>query len=173
VSTPNLVRLNFTKLFILDVDWSTKEVGAVLCQKDLRKGVVVAYASKGISKSPKNYHPMEGECYALIWVVMHCRQYLHHIDFILRMDHKPLEWLVIVSDAHCRRGCLVNMLQHFSLSRSSTWQEANTHTDTSSRNLVGMPEEDEDLQVEIPDMKVMTFFLCSRKGRRMEWHEMP
>jgi hypothetical protein len=22
-------------------------------------------------------------------------------------------------------------------------------------------------------MKVMTFFLCSRKGRRMEWHEMP
>jgi len=137
------------------------------------KGSGVAYASKGLSKSQKNYPPMEGECYALIWVVMHFRQYLHHIHFILPMDHKPLEWLVIVSEAHGRRGCLVNMFQDFSLSRSSTWQEANTRTDTSSRNLVGMPEEDEDFQVEVPDMKVMTFFLCSRKGRRMERHEMP
>ncbi len=31
-----------------------------MCQKDGRKGVVVAYASKGLSKSQKNYHPMEG-----------------------------------------------------------------------------------------------------------------
>jgi hypothetical protein len=137
-----------------------------LCEKDGRKGVVVAYASEGLSKSQKNYHPMEGECYALIWVVMHFRQYLHHIRFILRMDHKPLEWLVIVSEAHGRTGCLVNMLQDFSLSRSSTWQEANTHTDTSNRNLVGMPEEDEDFQVEIPDMKVMTF---SAVEREEEW----
>jgi hypothetical protein len=39
-----------------------------------------------------------------------------------------------------------------------------------SRNLVGMPKEDEDFQAEILDMKVMTF--CSRKGRRMERDEM-
>ncbi len=112
---------------------------------------------------------MEGECYALIWVVMHFRQYLHHIDFILCMDHKPLEWLLIVSEAHGKRGCLLNMLQEFSLSRSSTWQEANIHTDTLSRNLVGMLEEDEDFQVEIPDMKVMTF---SAVEREEEWRGM-
>ncbi len=90
VSTRILVRLNFTKLFILDVDWSTKGVGAVLCQKDGRKGVVVPYESKGQSKSQKNYHPMEGECYPLVWVVLHFKQYLHHVDFILRMDQKPV-----------------------------------------------------------------------------------
>ncbi|CAM6059750.1 unnamed protein product [Sphagnum tenellum] len=55
------------------------------------------------------------------------------------------------------------MLQDFSSSRSSTWQEANTRTDTSSRNLVGMPEEDEDFQVEIPDMKM---------DKEMQWHLM-
>jgi hypothetical protein len=57
------------------------------------------------------------------------------------------------------------MLQDL-VSRSSTWQEANTHTDSLSRNLVGMPEEDEDFQVEIPDMKVMTF---SAVEREEEW----
>jgi hypothetical protein len=72
-SVPILVRPDFTKLSILEVDYSTKGVGAVLCQKDGRKVVFVAYASKGLSKSQKNYHPMEGECSALIWVVMHLR----------------------------------------------------------------------------------------------------
>jgi hypothetical protein len=74
----------------LDVDWSTKGVGVVLCPKDGRKGVVVPYESKGLSKSQKKYHPMEGECYPLIWVVMHFKQYLHHVDFILHIDHKPV-----------------------------------------------------------------------------------
>jgi len=31
MSAPILVRPDFTKMFILDVDWSTKRVGAVLC----------------------------------------------------------------------------------------------------------------------------------------------
>jgi len=66
--------------------------------------VVVAYATKDLSKSQKNYHPMEGECYTLIWVVMHFRQYLDHIHIILSTDHKPFEWLLTVSDTHGRRG---------------------------------------------------------------------
>jgi len=111
-------------------------VGTILCQKDGRKGVVVAHATKDLSKSqinyhPQkevvvanatkdlsksqiNYHPMEGECYTLIWAMMHFRQYLHHIHFILSMDHKPLEWLLTVLDAHGRRRHWVDMLQDFS-----------------------------------------------------------
>jgi hypothetical protein len=34
VKTQILVRLDFTKTFILDVDWSTKGVGVVLSQKE-------------------------------------------------------------------------------------------------------------------------------------------
>ncbi len=71
-----------------------------MCQKDGRKGVVVAYATKNLSKSQKNYHLMDGECYTLIWAVMHFR----HIHIILSMDHKPLEWLLTVLDAHGRKG---------------------------------------------------------------------
>jgi hypothetical protein len=76
--------------------------------------VVVAYATKDLSKSQKNYHPMEGEWYTLIWAVMHFRQYLGHIHIILSLDCKLLEWLLTVLDAHGRRGHWVDMLQDFS-----------------------------------------------------------
>lgn len=67
VSTPILVRPNFTKAFILDVDWFTCKVGAILSQKDGRNEHVIAYASKGLSLVQKKFHLMEGECYALMY----------------------------------------------------------------------------------------------------------
>jgi hypothetical protein len=41
---------------------------------------------------------------------MHFRQYLHKNYFILKTNHKPLEWLTILLDAHGRRGRWINML---------------------------------------------------------------
>jgi len=66
VEAPILVRPNFNKPFILDVDWSIKSVGAILSQKFGRHEQVIAYASKGLSPIQCHFHPMEGECYALI-----------------------------------------------------------------------------------------------------------
>jgi hypothetical protein len=90
VAAPVLIQPDFDKQFCLDVDWSPKGVGAILSQKEDRKERVVAYASKGLTFAQKKFHPMEGECYALIWGVMRFRQYLHRTHFILRTDHKPL-----------------------------------------------------------------------------------
>ncbi len=47
VETPILVRPNFNKSFILDVDWSITGVGAILTQKARRQEHVIAYANKG------------------------------------------------------------------------------------------------------------------------------
>ncbi len=71
---------------------------------------VVAYASKSLIKAQRKFHPMEGECYALIWGIMHFKQYLHRNQFILRTDHKPLEWLVIVLDVHDMKGRWIDLL---------------------------------------------------------------
>jgi len=49
VDAPILVRLDFKRPFCLDVDWSTKGVGAVLSQKEGRFEKVVVYASKGLT----------------------------------------------------------------------------------------------------------------------------
>jgi hypothetical protein len=71
VEAPILVRPNFEKPFCLDVDWSMKGVGAVLSQREGRFEKVVAYAGKSLTVAQRRFHPMEGECYALIWGIMH------------------------------------------------------------------------------------------------------
>jgi hypothetical protein len=66
VDAPLLTRPNFKRTFCLDVDWSPKGVGAILSHKEGRFEKVVAYASKSLTEAQRKFHPMEGECYALI-----------------------------------------------------------------------------------------------------------
>ncbi len=68
---PKMTMLDFSQPFILDVDWFIREVGAILSQKIERQKQVIAYANKGLSLVQKHLHPMEGECYALVWGIMH------------------------------------------------------------------------------------------------------
>jgi hypothetical protein len=134
------------------VDWSLKGVGAILSQKEGRKERVVAYASKGLTPVQKKFHPMEGECYALIWGVMHFRQYLHRTHFILRTYHKPLEWLATVFDAYGRRGRWIDMLQDFSFKIIHRLGMKHTNADALSRNPVGIAADDDDFDLEIQDV---------------------
>jgi hypothetical protein len=54
------------RAFILDVDWSTHGIGAILFQKGRRNEQVIAYANKGFSLVQNKFHLMEGECYVLV-----------------------------------------------------------------------------------------------------------
>jgi putative transposase len=102
----------------------------------------VAYASKSLTDTQRKFHPMEGECYTMIWGIMHFRQYLHMKHFILRTDHKPLEWLATVSDAHGRRGRWVDMQQDFSFKIVHRPGLRHTNADALSRNPVGLAIEE-------------------------------
>jgi hypothetical protein len=113
---------------------------------------VVAYASKGLTPAQRKFHPMEGECYALIWGVMHFRQYLHRNHFLLRTDHKSLKWLAIVSDAHGRRGRWIDMLQDFSFKIVHRPGMKHTNVDALSRNPVGKAADEDDFSEEIQDI---------------------
>ncbi len=141
-----LVRPNFKEPFYIDVDWSTKGVGAILSQKEGRFERVIAYASKALTMAQKKFHPMEGECYALIWGILHFRQYLHRTHFTLRMDHKPLEWLATVSDAHGKRGRWIDLLQDYSFKIVHRPGMKHANADALSRNPVGRAMDDEDFQ---------------------------
>jgi hypothetical protein len=98
VDAPMLIWPNFKKQFCLDVDYSPKGVGAILSQKEGKLEKVVAYANKSLTTAQRIFHPMEGECYTLIWGIMHFKQYLHRNHFILKTNHKSLEWLATVSE---------------------------------------------------------------------------
>ncbi len=147
-----LIRLDFKKQFYLDVDWSPKGVGAILSQKEGKLEKVVAYANKSLIKAHKKFHPMEGECYALIWGIMHFRQYLHRNHFILQTYHKPLEWLATISYAHGTRGRWIDMLRDFNFKILHMSRLKHTNVDALSRNPVGPTTNDDDFNEEIQDI---------------------
>jgi len=177
VAAPILTRPDFNKPFCLDVDWSPKGVDAILSQKEGRMERVIAYASKGLTSVQRKLHPMERECYALIWGIMHFRQYLHRTHFILRTDHKPLEWLAMVSDANGRRGRWIDLLQDFSFKILHRPGMKHTNVDALSRNPVGEAQDNDDFCEEIRDVNteggdsvaMAGGMFAVQCGRRSEW----
>jgi hypothetical protein len=96
---------------------------------------------------------MECECYALIWGMMHFWQYLYQASLVVKIDHKPLEWLAIVFDPFCRRGRWISMLQNFNFKIVHRVGARHANADALSHNPVGSHDENEDFGVEIQDEK--------------------
>jgi hypothetical protein len=154
------------KTFILDVDWSTKGVGAILSQKNGRQKQVIVYANKGLTPLQKCYHPMEGECYALIWGVMHFQQFLHHTFLLLKINHKPLEWPTKVSDANGKWGKWISTLQDFHFKIVHRFGSKHSNVDALRMNHVFVSNEEEHFQVEILDRTIVVSKATMESGNR-------
>jgi len=79
--------------YILDMDASDQNVGAVLLQVQEGREVVVAYYSKSLSPAERNYCTTRKELLAVIKSVKHFRPYLYSRRFRLRTVHASLIWL--------------------------------------------------------------------------------
>ena len=75
--------------FQLQTDASSIGVGAVLEQD----GHVIAYASRVLSTSERNYSVIQRECLAIVFALKQFRHYLLGRPFTLYTDHAPLQWL--------------------------------------------------------------------------------
>ncbi len=92
---PILRRPDFKKVFILHTDWNALSIGAILGQFDEKgKEYVIAYASWSNNKVENNYFSYEGECFAVVWAIIHFRPYLYGTKFILYTNHQPIKWLM-------------------------------------------------------------------------------
>jgi hypothetical protein len=92
---PILKRPEFSKVFILHTNWSAFGIGAIIGQLDEEgKEYVIAYASRSNNKAESNYSSYEGECFVVVWAIIHFRPYLYDTNFILYMDHQPIKWLM-------------------------------------------------------------------------------
>ena len=80
-------------VFILDTDASNCHIGAVLSQKQAQGDKVIAYGSKVLSKSERNYCVTRRELLAVVHFITHYRHYLTGRHFILRTDHGALRWM--------------------------------------------------------------------------------
>ena len=79
--------------FFLDTDASGTGIGAVLSQMQAGRERLIAYATRGMSKTERNYCVTEQELLAVVFIVKYFRQYLLGRKFVVRSDHQALTWL--------------------------------------------------------------------------------
>ena len=80
-------------VFLLDTDASNCHIGAVLSQRQGGEEKVIAYGSKVLSKSERNYCVTRRELLAVVHFIRQYRHYLLGRKFELRTDHGALAWL--------------------------------------------------------------------------------
>lgn len=86
---------NFDKEFLLETDASGKGLGAVLAQKQEDGSTrPIAYASRTLEPSEKNYGVTEVEALAVVWAVKHFRHYLYEHCCHVHTDHEALKSLM-------------------------------------------------------------------------------
>ena len=95
-SAPVLVFPDFNKPFLLETDASKEGLGAVLSQKqDDGCYHPVAFGSRTLTQSEKNYHSSKLEFLALKWsVTEHFKEYLAYAPFTVRTDNNPLTYVL-------------------------------------------------------------------------------
>ena len=94
-STPILAYADYTKPFELHIDASGIGLGAVLYQNQDGKNRVIAYASRGLTKSEKNYPAHKLEFLSLKWSVCDkFHDYLYGNKFRVLTDNNPLTYVL-------------------------------------------------------------------------------
>jgi len=79
--------------FYLDCDALDAGLGSMLSQEKGGSEVVIAYASRALSKSERNYGTTKHEFLAIVYGLKTYRQYLLRRHFVIRTDHSVLHWL--------------------------------------------------------------------------------
>jgi len=79
--------------FYLDCDASDAGLGSVLSQEQGGSEVVIAYASRALSKPERNYDTTRRELLAIVYGLKTYKQYLLGRHFVIRTDNSALQWL--------------------------------------------------------------------------------
>ena len=80
--------------FVLDTDASAFGIGAVLSQIIDGQERVIAYFSRSLSKTERNYCVTRRELLAIVEAIKHFHHYLYGAIFKVRTDHGALSWLM-------------------------------------------------------------------------------
>ena len=90
ISAPLLQYQNFKKLFILTTDASEYAIGAILSQGQEKNDLPIAYASRILNDTERNYSVIEKEALAIVWACKHFRPYLIGSHFNIYTDQRSL-----------------------------------------------------------------------------------
>ena len=96
--SPVLAYPNPDAEFILDTDASSCGIGAVLSQNTDGVERVIAYYSRSMAPSERNYCTTRRELLAVVEAVRHFHHFLYGTAFCIRTDHAALKWLRNLKD---------------------------------------------------------------------------
>ena len=121
--------------FILQTDASATGLGYVLCQVNGNgEEHPIAYASKKLLASKKNYSAIEREALAIVKAIKHFRTYLEGSPFTVQTDHNLLTHLGNLKDSHGRLAGWDLSLQRYDFAIVHRSGKANANADGLSRD---------------------------------------
>ena len=102
-----------TGLYVLDTDACGVAIGAVLSQIQDGQERVIAYASRSLNKSEKNYCITDKELLAVRYYLEYFRQYLLGRKIKVRTDHRALRWLFTFKEPKGRVAAWLEVMTEY------------------------------------------------------------
>ncbi|KAK3099869.1 hypothetical protein FSP39_010951 [Pinctada imbricata] len=99
--------------YVLDTDASDNTIGCVLSQIQEGRERVIAYASRSMNKSEKNYCVTDKELLSVRYFMEYFRQYLLGRKFTVRTDHQALVWLFKMKEPKGRIARWIEILSAY------------------------------------------------------------
>lgn len=112
-SSPILSLPTNEAVYVLDCDASDFGIGAVLSQRIGGDEKVIAYGSRLLSTTERNYCITRKELLAIVHFTKVYRQYLLGRHFVLRTDHAALRWLQKTPEPIGQQGRWLERLSEF------------------------------------------------------------
>ena len=116
MKSPLLSHIRPVGTLILTTDASTVGLGAELAQETHEGTHPVAFFSKAMTKTERNYSTYDRELLAIVSAIRHFRHHLLGRRFVLRTDHRPLQYFPVTRDLWGRRARWLAELQLYDFS---------------------------------------------------------
>lgn len=142
VSAPVLASPNFSLPFVLQCDASDTGLGSVLTQQQEGEEKVIAFASRSLSKSERNYSVTERECLAVVFACDKFRPFIEGTKFTVITDHASLKWLNKMKDPTGRLARWSVKLNQFDFEIIHRKGKFNVVPDALSRSPVEVPTQE-------------------------------
>ena len=134
-----LAYADFKTPFILHTDASGEGLGAVLYQVQEGKHRVIAYASRSLSKSEKNYPVHKLEFLALKWAITDkFHEYLYGSQFQVYTDNNPLTYVLTTAKLDATGHRWVAALSNYTF--SIIYKPGKGHKDADALSRIRWPE---------------------------------
>lgn len=143
---------DYEKMFIITTDASNLGIGAVLSQNINGKDLPIQFISRTLNGAEKNYSTTEKECLGIVWAVKQFRPYIYGRKFIIRTDHRPLQWLFNVKDPGSRLVRWRLKLEEYDYQIEYKQGKDNKVADELSRNVFITLEEEQALERNINEI---------------------